>query len=150
MKNQQEHEGSMFLTWNKDKYTLRLTEAQTGMHAHAQRLELCRANKDGEFTPLFTLDMSAIYSQCAPLHIINRLISDIGATLQCAGLQIDNHEYESARDALKDYRSNTEQPIFETTQLITEIINEATAQPENDPFNDFDPSPFENKPDMPF
>ena len=112
--------GESFLRTNKGTYELVLDNHETGLpQFYLYRIE--RGSKHR----LFSLDMTAIYEQCAPMNIIKHSIADIQDKLHIAEYALDNHGYESREKAYEQYHKATSEAIFEHTKRIDEIIKDA-------------------------
>lgn len=107
-------DGITFLHANKNKYRLRLIDNENTNYP--QGLELGIAEPNGDFSPLFSLDMAGIFSQCAPLNIIDTINNRIQCSLQAGDYATNNNQSEIA---------NLTPLIWSGTNIISEVINDS-------------------------
>ncbi len=97
------------------KYNLRICDNDNG----TQSIVVFRYDEK-----ICTLDLSDIYSQCRPSTLITNIFNNMAESLRVADYCLDNHKYESAESALKDYRANVNNAVMTAQHLIRTITDD--------------------------
>ena len=114
-------QGRTFLTENTKKYTLRLIDAIAG--ETPQTIELCRVDDKGEAVSVFALDMDAVFSQCAPVNIVNHIKTKLQDSVQVGTYVLHNHKHESVEAAYQEFNDTLIDSIDETLHAITALVD---------------------------